>query len=220
MVRGGFGAIHTLEHAPRLFQHPDPKTLWAFSDGTALLAAWDRAGWPAWHVPPLSQLARLDEASLARLAATHRGSRPAPLRGLDCLSAGHASGPLGGGNLCVLASLIGSAWQADLRGRIVLLEDVGESAYRVDRLFTQLRLAGAFEGVRGFLFGEFSGVPPSDVLSIRKFLKEASRALGVPALWGAPVGHGIQNAALPFGRASGLEAVMDAPTGEVSFRHV
>ena len=209
MIRGGFGAIHTLAMAPELFEAAEPRALWAFSDGSVLLAAWIRAGWPAWHAPPLVQLPRLDEASLERVRrAVHEGE-VAPFRGLDSLSAGRATGRLAGGNLAVLASMVGTPFAADLRGAIVLLEDIGEAPYRIDRLFTQLRLSGAFNGVRGFVFGEFIGLGDPELEELRAFFSSEMVAMGLPAAWGLPVGHGTRNAPLPFGGALGWRARLD-----------
>jgi muramoyltetrapeptide carboxypeptidase len=216
MIRGGFGAIHTLAMAPELFAGGEARELWAFSDGTVLLAAWLRAGWPAWHAPPVVQLPRLDEASLDRVRKAYLQGEVAPFRGLDTLSAGTATGSLAGGNLTVLASMVGSPFEADLGGAIVLVEDIGEAAYRIDRLFTQLRLSGAFQGVRGFVFGEFTGIEASELADIRAFLGSEMAAMGLPAAWGLPVGHGTRNAPLPFGEALGWRARLDVGEGRAS----
>ncbi len=212
MARGGYGCIRTLERAdPQLFEGT-PIPLWGFSDGTALLAAWDRAGWPAWHAPPVTQLPRLEPMSRARTRAAWHADHVAPFEGLETVVGGHAEGPLGGGNLCVLASLVGTPWQADLRGRIVLLEDTGEPAYKVDRLFTQLHLAGAFEGALGFVLGDFCALRAREVECVHAFFAEALADLGLPAARGLPVGHDRRNAPLPFG-ASGWTAILDVPAG-------
>jgi muramoyltetrapeptide carboxypeptidase len=213
LTRGGYGCIRTLEAAQaqdmKLFERP-PVPLWAFSDGTALLAAWDRAGWPAWHAPPATQFARLDEMSRARTRAAWHVDQVTPFEGLETLVAGHAEAPLAGGNLCVLASLVGTPWQARLRGRIVLLEDTGERAYKVDRLFTQLVYAGCFEGIAGLALGTFTHVTDDQSQAIDDFFARAAPSLGVPVIRGLPLGHDVGNAPVPFGEASGWRARLEA----------
>lgn len=215
MARGGYGAIRTLataECAGGLFEGA-PVPMWGFSDGTALLSAWERAGWPAWHAPPITQLGRLDDDSIARLRAVWHAQHLAPFEGLTTLAPGEAEGPMAGGNLCVLASLVGTPWEARFDGRIVLLEDVGEPAYKVDRLFTQLRLAGRFERAAGLLLGDFSALDAAQAAAVRAFFAAEAKTLGIPVVSDAPFGHDARNAPLPFGEATGYRARLQAPAG-------
>ena len=214
LARGGYGCIRTLQAADALdldLFAGDPVPLWAFSDGTALLARWDRAGWPAWHAPPATQFPRLDERSRARVRAAWHADQVMPFEGLETLAPGHAEGPLAGGNLCVLASLVGTPWQADLRGRIVLLEDTGERAYKVDRLFTQLAYAGCFEGIAGLVLGRFTHISDDQAEGIERFFARTAATLGVPVVRGLPVGHDVDNAPLPYGQGSPWRARLEAP---------
>lgn len=213
MARGGYGALRTLEASPAGLFDQGPVPLWAFSDGTALLAAWDRAGWPAWHAPPPTQLVRLTPHSLARVRAAWHAHHVAPFEGLTPLVPGDATAPLAGGNLCVLASMIGTPWAADLSGRLVILEDTGEPAYKVDRLLHQLALAGAFEGALGVIFGAFTAVPAPELEAIDGVIARFATLLGLPAAAGLPIGHDRENAPLPFGAASGHVATLTVPAG-------
>jgi len=217
LARGGYGCIRTLEalleRDPDFFER-EAVPMWAFSDGTALLAAWDKAGWPAWHAPPTTQFPRLDEMSRARTRATWHADQVPAFEGLEVLVPGEAKAPLAGGNLCVLASLIGTPWEADLKGRIVLLEDTGERAYKVDRLFTQMAYAGCFEGIKGLVLGTFTHVNPDQSLAIDDFFKRSAASLGVPVLSGLPLGHDVGNAPVPFGSGSGWYAHIEAKAGQ------
>ena len=206
MVRGGYGAIRTLEQCAQQLAPCDPTPLWGCSDGTALLATWRKLGWPAWHAPPLVQLPRLDSESLNRLVAARRHGEMAPFESLETLVPGTASGPLAGGNLCVLTSLVGTPWEASLSGAILFLEDVGEPAYKIDRLFTQLRLSGALAGIRGLLLGDFTAVSAREASLTTGFWDAVAPTLGVPVVRGFPVGHGARNAAIPMHRECRLEA--------------
>lgn len=213
MSRGGYGCIRTLEasNAPEgLLAGARSPTLWGFSDGTALLAAWDRCGWPAWHAPPISQIPRLDDLSRASLELAWKTGQVAPILGLTTQVSGQARGPIAGGNLAVLTSLLGTPWAADLRDRIVLLEDVGEAPYAIDRMLTQLILSGAFEGALGFIIGQFTGLSDRSRAQADAVISERLVPLGIPMVTGLPVGHESQNLPLPFGAGSKLLAVLDA----------
>jgi muramoyltetrapeptide carboxypeptidase len=215
MARGGYGAIRTLDAARRLgglFDGP-PVPLWGFSDGTALISAWERAGWPAWHAPPVTQLARLDDESIARVRAVWHADHLAPFDGMTTLVAGQASGPMAGGNLCVLASLVGTPWEARFDGRVVLLEDVGEPAYKIDRLFSQLRLSGALGRAAALVLGDFSALDATQAAGVRAFFAAEAPGLGIPVITDAPFGHDRRNSPLPFGAATGYVAHVDAPPG-------
>lgn len=213
MSRGGYGCIRTLQAsgAPGGVLSGDrPATLWGFSDGTALLATWDRCGWPAWHAPPISQLPRLDDLSRASLELAWKTGQVAPVLGLTSQVPGRARGPIAGGNLTVLMSLVGTPWAADLRDRIVLLEDVGEAPYAIDRMLTQLILSGAFEGALGFIIGEFTGLSDRSRAQADRVICERLVPLGLPMLTGLPVGHESQNLPLPFGAGSKLLTILEA----------
>ncbi|MBD89731.1 MAG: LD-carboxypeptidase [Deltaproteobacteria bacterium] len=213
MSRGGYGCIRTLEAGQDqagALTGRRRSTLWGFSDGTALLAAWDRRGWPAWHAPPVSQLPRLDGLSRASLELAWKTGQAAPIPNLTTEVPGRARGPIAGGNLAVLTSLIGTPWAADLRDRIVLLEDVGEAPYAIDRMLTQLILSGALQGALGFIIGQFTGLSERSTADAFRVVRERLEPLGLPMVTGAPVGHDAQNVPLPFGAGSKLLAVLEA----------
>ena len=194
MGRGGAGAARTLA----VFDRHEPIELWGFSDGTTLLAEWCRRGWSCWSAPPLTQIPRLDGASIDRLVRALRGEVPA-FDGLTTIVPGYAAGPLAGGNLAVLSSLVGTPHMPRLRDAIVVLEDVGEVAYRVDRMLHQLLFSGAFEGVAGIVLGAFIGISEAEVALVRRCLEVFFEALGLPCAMDLPFGHGESNAALPMG---------------------
>lgn len=198
MARGGYGLARLL---PEL--SPFDRPFFGFSDGSALLSWLADAGGRAVHAPVLHSLGdQVDEPSRERLRALLAGEALPPLRG-EPWREGEARGPLRGGNLCVLASSCGTPWRLRGAGAIVLLEEVAEPAYKVDRMLTQLRLAGAFEGVAGFVLGRWEGctLPKDADWTLRDVLLDRLGDLGVPILAGLPVGHGSENHALPFGPA-------------------
>ena len=123
-----------------------------------------------------------------------------------------ARGPLIGGNLTLILSSLGTPWEIDTRGAILLLEEVHEHPYRVDRMLQQLRGAGKLEGLAGIGFGDFSTCTDEKYGScVDDVLGECAASLGLPCLGGLPFGHVAEHATWPFGgRAS-----IDADRGEI-----
>lgn len=122
---------------------------------------------------------------------------------------GARAGPLAGGNLALLASLVGTAYAPDLTGAILVAEDVNEGVYRVDRMLQQLLLAGALAGVRGIAFGHCTNCPEESDDGARRLadvLREVADALGVPCVLGVPVGHIDDQWTLPLGVDAELDA--------------
>jgi muramoyltetrapeptide carboxypeptidase len=118
---------------------------------------------------------------------------------------GVATGPLLGGSLSLLAHLCGTPWAPRLRDAILFVEDVDEKPYRLDRYFTQLRLSGALDGVRGVCVGQLTGCDHGGETGAAT-MRALVTALGVPALDGLPAGHEEPNLALPLGAPATLIA--------------
>src|SRR6266542_1263830 len=166
-ARGGYGAMRILsavDPAPLLAR---PKALVGFSDVTALHASLNRAGLATVHGPVLTQLGRAPEDAVRHLEALLRQDAPragawdVPEPGAGLVAArtirpGRATGPLLGGTLTILAHLAGTPFAPRLDGAILLLEDVGEKPYRIDRCLTQLRLSGALDSVAGIAVGQLT----------------------------------------------------------------
>src|SRR5262249_5262017 len=172
-----------------------------FSDVTALHLAMQSAGRVTIHGPVVTQLARQSRAALDRLFALLESADPAPsFSGATPLVPGVAEGPLIGGNLSVLSRLLGTSFMPSLRGAVLLLEDVGERPYRLDRMWTHLALAGVFEQVAGMALGDFSlceeqGADYDSSAVLRSLAEET----GLPCAMGFPVGHCDNNFAVPLG---------------------
>lgn len=200
-VAGGWGSARLLEAG----WQPGPRPQWlvGFSDVSALLLAQLAAG----NGGGIHAGLQGDDAAWARLVALLRGERVAPLQGVGWRG-GVATGPLVVTNLTVATSLIGTRWWPPLAGCVLVLEDVGEEPYRVDRMLTQWRTAGVLEGVAGIGLGRFrwkqDDVQPGD-LTMEEVLMERLGGLGVPLVAGLPVGHGQPNWALPLGRLAQLD---------------
>jgi len=195
-ARGGSGTVHLLPHIP--LHQLDNRPVIGFSDATSLLShLWNhRVGRPI-HGPVLHTLGTTNDApSVAATKALLMGTPTTVCWQGSVLRPGPTvRAPLVGGNLCVLASTCGTPFQLQAGGCILLLEEIGEQPYKVDRLLTQLRLAGVFEGVKGVVVGDFIGCRPPDGAdwTILDVVDEALDGLSIPILSHVPVGHGARN---------------------------
>jgi muramoyltetrapeptide carboxypeptidase len=211
-VRGGYGATRLLAKLARLAPIGAAKPLVGFSDITALHLWLQAHGRISIHGPVLTQLPRLASSAHARLFELLESARPAaPLAGTAAYVGGTAEGPLLGGNLSVLTRLLGTPFMPALDGAILLLEDQGERPYRLDRMWTHLRLAGIFERIRGIALGSFTGCDEPDAgHTSAEVLRELAQSEGLPCVAGFPIGHGDLNDPVPLGVRVRLEA--DAAT--------
>jgi len=215
-LRGGWGAARLLERPLPLA----PRWLLGFSDVTSLLWAQLALGHGgAIHGPLLTTLASEPGWSQERLRALLFGEPLPALPGLGWVG-GIAEGPLVVGNLTVATHLLGTPHLPDLRGAILVLEDVGEAPYRIDRLLTHWRLSGALGQLAGIGLGRFSdcddpnatdavdgeAAGDTDRFSVEQVLRERTADLGIPVLAALPVGHEPGNAALPLGAWARLDA--------------
>jgi len=208
LARGGYGCSHCL---PAISGKPfDNRPVIGFSDATALFCALSKSGHTGLvHGPVLGGLAeKVDEATRTRVHELLLGRKLDPIPGRHmCGPNVVISGPLVGGNLCMMASLAGTPWALDARGAILVLEDVGEAAYRVHRLIKQLVFSGAFEGVKAVALGEFvsCSVPEGSGFSMEEVLIDALAPLGLPVFAGFAIGHGARNLAWRWGAQAVLE---------------
>lgn len=207
-ARGGYGAMRLL---PRLADVGLPRALKpviGFSDVTALHLWLQHQGTVSIHGPVITQLGHQKEATLGRLfALLESTSAAAPLSGTDTYVGGTVEGPLLGGNLAVVSRLLGTPYVPPLEGAVLLLEDVGERPYRLDRMWTHLALAGVFRKVRGIVLGSFSGCEERDAdYTSADVLRSLAEETGLPCAAGFPIGHGDINEAVPLGVRVRLDA--------------
>ncbi len=217
--RGGYGTPRVLPllDYDAIIRHP--KVFVGFSDITALhVAIRQRTGLVTFHGPMVasdfSQVHVDDynwpwfEKAVMHSDPVGRIAMPPQLPGAECVVPGRAAGELMGGNLSLIAATIGSPYQLDPTGKIVLLEEVGEEPYRVDRMLTQLELAGFWKKAAGLVIGESVGCEPSNPEnpSLLSVLKDKLGKLSIPVLYGLPLGHGERKATVPVGVRASLDA--------------
>ena len=213
-ARGGSGAQRTLEAMdwdglaglpPEILP---PKVLAGYSDVTAVLEAVAiRLGWASVFGPMVAIREGASHYSFGSLLRTlMRPERATVIEYPRAVTVvpGVARGVTTGGTLCLLASSLATSTSRPARGGILLLEDVNEEDYRVDRMLTQLRRSGYLDGVAGIVAGTFTGCGPPE--AIQDILAERLGPLGVPLIAWANVGHGGLFQAFPYGIAAELDA--------------
>jgi muramoyltetrapeptide carboxypeptidase len=205
-ARGGFGSMRLLPLLDYGRICKQPKILVGFSDVTALLAAlYVRCGLVTFHGPVVASLPASDKKSLTALVSAIAGEAPVELSasGGTIVRSGIGTGPVLAGNLTTVCHLIGTSFQPDTKGHILLFEDRGEAPYRLDRMLTQLHLAGFLNGIAGVAFGSFEacGNPQEFLRIIRERFKNAH----YPVITGMEFGHGVRNLTIPVGLGATLD---------------
>lgn len=213
-ARGGYGATRLLPMLDRDTLRAHPKLLVGFSDVTALHALWSGAELVSLHGPMAATLGTLPEPLALRFLEALEGRGPNSVVGTSAITAGRASGILRGGNLSVLAALLGTPCFPRLEGAVLFLEDTGERPYRIDRMLTSLRSAGGLDRVQAIALGAFTKADAGpDGVTVDDVLRERLGSLGVPVLAGVPSGHIDDNLELPFG----TEVTVDTAAIELRF---
>lgn len=213
-VRGGYGSVRLLQALDWDLARNNPTLLVGYSDVTALqLALYHRAHWTSVSGPVVTEWAKMDrpmQRSFDRLAT---GDHTDLLDGFDptlkTLAPGTASGPLLGGNLAVLSRLIGTPFAPDLEGAILVLEEVNEVPYRVDRMLAHLEHAGVLDAVAAVVLGHFSTGeldPDKPTLPLKTVFEDYLADRPYPVVTGLPYGHLIPRISLPIGIPIRIEA--------------
>ncbi|MDZ7346213.1 MAG: LD-carboxypeptidase [candidate division KSB1 bacterium] len=214
--RGGFGAGRILDAVDYKAVRQNPKIFIGFSDGTALQAAFYlRSQLVTFSGLMAVELAEASEDSLELWRTMLcRDTAGVVLESptFRTVLGGVSEGILFGGCLSILVSLLGTPFMPDLSGTLLVLEDVGEPLYRIDRFLTQLRLSGALKGVSGVVFGTFVGEPAVSMEELAEVAYEHLSSTGIPIFCGLPYGHFPQRLTLPFG----VRAKMDANRGTIT----
>ncbi|MCP5556076.1 MAG: LD-carboxypeptidase [Verrucomicrobiales bacterium] len=204
-ARGGYGATRLLPQLDPDLVASAAKPVIGFSDVTALHALWARVGVGSLHASMVAGLGKADDCSrmqwLSAVEQLASEEWPGAWQ-LTPLCPGRAKGVLRGGNLAVLAALVGTPYAPPLDGAVLFLEDVGERPYRVDRMLTTLHQAGWFDRCAGVVLGTFTEAEPGpDGVTLDQVLEERLGGLAIPVLKDFPAGHGAVNVPLWFGAA-------------------
>jgi muramoyltetrapeptide carboxypeptidase len=218
-LRGGYGAMRLLEGLDYEALRRKPKAIIGYSDITALhCAIATKCGLGSIHGPTArGKLTPFSEHSL-RTVVSRNGNPCGEARDAVTLVKGRAQGRLMGGNLALLCALHGTPYEPTYEGAVLVLEDVNEAPYRVERMLLQLRLSGALQSCAGIAFGSFTNTGETEnkalggTRSMNDVLQEAAELAGVPAVRGIPVGHIEDQWSLPLGEVATLDADQKALT--------
>ena len=218
-LRGGYGAMRILDMLDYDMIAKHPKVFVGFSDITALhIAFLEKCKMVTFHGPMAAanwSSSPLDDFSRESMYRALMQSAPVgelanpPEYPMKTIRGGCADGLLVGGNLMLIASSLGTPWELDTRGRIIFIEEIGERTYCVDRMLTQLRLAGKFRDCAGVVFGDFADCPveyPEFGLSLEEIIRDVVAPCGKPVMMGLRCGHCTPKLTLPFG----VQCHMDA----------
>lgn len=213
-ARGGFGSMRLLPLLDFDLIRKNPKPFIGFSDATALLNAFfERSNCITFHGPMVTTLADAPPKTRDAMAAALSCPRHLEIFsvGAPVIHPGRAEGKLMGGNLATLCHLTGTPFMPDFKGRILFFEDCGEAPYRIDRMLTQMALAGAFEGISGIALGAFTDC--QDEAAVHDIFQRRFESMGIPILGGFEVGHGAENLTVPVG----APAILDADRASLEF---
>jgi muramoyltetrapeptide carboxypeptidase len=231
-IRGGWGSARVLPYLDFDTIRRNPKIILGYSDITALLLSIQaKTGlvtfhgpngmgrWDAWSVDYLRRVLFNAETVTFENPRTmsERNSLVPIEHRVRTIRPGTARGRLLGGNLTVLTAILGSPYLPSWDGAILFLEDVGEDFYRVDRMFTQLKLAGVLQKIRGFVFGTCAECSPGEgfgSLTLDEIFVDHIQPLEVPAWSGAMIGHQMQQWTVPVG----AEVEIDATKGTIALQ--
>jgi muramoyltetrapeptide carboxypeptidase len=194
-ARGGYGASRFVHRVDWSVLARQPRWIVGFSDITALHVEAARAGVASLHGAHVTALGRADDrtrAALIRALETPAGERR--FDALVSLRPGLAEGPLFGGNLAMLHACAAAGRLQVPDGCVLLLEDVSERPYRIDRLLSTLKVGGHLAPVAAVLLGDFEQCAPGpDGVTAEEVLRDGLLPLGVPVVAGLPIGHGRRN---------------------------
>jgi muramoyltetrapeptide carboxypeptidase len=217
LARGGYGLMRILPRLDAEALRRDPKPIIGFSDATALLAWAHAAGVRGIHGPMGVQMGVLADSDIAHLISLMSDAHVPGVRPWRLASHGRGKhrGPLITANLTLLSMLVGTPYELPVARSITLIEEVGEKPYELDRYLSQLALTGQLAKMNAMIVGDLTrcadanpptGVPDPEDAALQTVLE---RVRPLPVAVGAPIGHGNQNEAVPFG----AEAILDLDAG-------
>lgn len=226
-LRGGWGCNRILPLLNYDRYRTSPKILMGYSDITALLLAiYARSGivtfhgavgtstWNPFTVDYVRRILFKGEAVTLQNPPRNRDNLTTTPIPVETITPGKARGKLVGGNLSVLAAMVGSAYLPSWKQTILFVEEIGEDPYRVDRMLTQLKLAGILPQIAGFIFGQCTNCVPKDQedsLTLAQVLKDHIQPLGIPAWYGSMLGHIKDKFTVPVG----VDVEIDANQGTI-----
>jgi muramoyltetrapeptide carboxypeptidase len=221
-MRGGYGSLQILPYLNYQLIKENPKLLIGYSDITSVhTAVQQECGLITIHGPMAStELVKDDPFTLRALIEMISGNQPPGKmenpegEEIGVLVPGMATGKLVGGNLAVLCSMMGTPYEINTRGNLLFLEDIHEEPYKIDRMLTQLSLAGKLHEASGFVIGTWTDCESTSYphgYTVLDVVERALIPLGKPAIFNFRAGHCSPMQSLPLG----IEATLDADKREL-----
>ncbi|MFJ8263519.1 LD-carboxypeptidase [Rummeliibacillus sp. NPDC094406] len=217
----GFGAARIADKIDYLLLEENPKIFWGFSDITFLHNAIGMySDIVTFHGPTLSSIGRDDVTErskrmfkqLFQPAEIHYDESISPL---TTICGGAARGEITGGNLTLIANSLGTKFEIDTKGKILLIEDIGLEPAQIDGLLNQLRQARKFEQVKGIVIGEFTEINPreyEDSPTLEELFESYFKDLNIPVVSGFKIGHCEPNVGIPLG----VDVILDAENKDLA----
>lgn len=204
--RGGYGLLRIIDKVDYNALIKNPKIIMGYSDITALLIAlYQRSRIITYHGPVASSVFNnFTNSNLEKVIFSQNVYKIIADRAIPIVE-GEARGELIGGNLSVICSMLGTNYEINTKGKIFFLEDVSENAYKIDRMLTQLRLAGKFDDANAVIFGEFKNLytrrpfHPNTGYNIKEVIDQIVKPLNIPTIINFPFGHIKDKITLPIG---------------------
>ena len=222
-IRGGYGSCRIVEKLDLDVIRANPKVFVGYSDITILHLVFNQiCNMVTFHGPMVSSnmISEFDDYTKECFLETLSMGKELDFRNpqgkeIKTLTEGYSTGTLVGGNLCLLATSIGTFYELDTRGKILFLEEVNEVTYKVDRLLQQLKHSGKLNEVKGVILGGFEKCDPEqeDHVTLMKVFNDVLKPLDIPIVYNVEVGHGFPTASLPLG----VNCELDATNGKIRF---
>ncbi len=219
-MKGGWGCARILDKLNYEVIKNNPKVIMGFSDITSLLIAINaKTGLATYHGPVGNSgwndftIKYVKEILVDKKIVSYAYPEDDADKHYT-INEGKANGILVGGNLTVLASMIGSDYLPNWENKILFLEETGEEPYRIDRMLTQLKLAGVLKNIKGLVFGKCvkcEAEEPEKAFTLKEVLEQHIKPLGIPAFYGAMIGHIVNKYTVPIG----ITAEIDATAGSI-----
>ncbi|MCA1027975.1 LD-carboxypeptidase [Cytobacillus kochii] len=222
---GGYGTAKIADDIDYKMIAENPKVFWGYSDITFLhTAIRQKTGLVTFHGPMLAsdigsvqEDQTLSKAFMKQIMEPEGRVYPKTLGNLETVVSGVAEGDIVGGNLCLLTSTIGTAFEIDTKDKIILIEDIHEEPRSIDRMLNQLYMAGKLQQAAGFVIGNFKNCTPEreQSLSLDEVLDYYFKRIGKPTVKGFMIGHCTPHFSLPLG----VPAKLNAETQDLTIEH-
>lgn len=222
-LRGGYGCCRIVDKLDLSVIRNNPKVFVGYSDVTILHLVFNQlCNMVTYHAPMVSSnmISQFDDYTKKSFLDTLFMDKELKFQNpegkkIKTLSGGYAEGKLVGGNLCLMATTLGTPYEIDTNGKILFIEELNECTYKVDRLLHQLKHSGKLNAAKGIILGSFEKCEPEHEgdAGLVEIFNEIIKPLNKPTIYDVECGHCFPTASLPLG----ANCKLDADSGQISF---